>query len=282
MTSKRQKAKVVMQVRRHYRSRRYQIICLIFYSVFGLAVVGAAIAVFNGKAANVQDAASPELVQDTASNVNSPPYREINRTKKIDEDFPDAYPYQEIKPLPKTDYTSPFGQFPARTPAEKELEDMLRGPDEDIDLALANFLIAVDIPQFKDLRRSEYFDLLNTSIQNVKSEITLARMNPQLAGPLNKPENLAHAFAGGIVKQDFAYVEEFRNPFLSTKETAALYRNADNIFLAGLLRSGRGSCVSMPLLYTVIAERLNFPVYMVCVGKHIFCAVGAAGVPDEL
>ena len=50
-----------------------------------------------------------------------------------------------------------FGQFAPATDAERELEGMLRGKDDDIDLALANWLIAADIPQFADMPREAYF-----------------------------------------------------------------------------------------------------------------------------
>ena len=49
-----------------------------------------------------------------------------------------------------------------------------------------------------------------------------------------------------------------------------MYADADNIFLAGLLRTWRGSCVSMPLIYLVIGQRLDMPVHLVNLGKHYF------------
>jgi hypothetical protein len=46
-----------------------------------------------------------------------------------------------------------FGQFPPCTEVERELAKMLCGKDEDIDLALANWLIASDVPEFADMTR---------------------------------------------------------------------------------------------------------------------------------
>ena len=49
-----------------------------------------------------------------------------------------------------------------------------------------------------------------------------------------------------------------------------LYRNANNVFLAGLLCAlWRGTCVSIPL-YLVIGQRLGMPVHLVAIGKHYF------------
>src|SRR5882672_11344316 len=58
---------------------------------------------------------------------------------------------------------SPFGRFPPITDAERGLEKTLRGKDENIDLALANWLVAADVPQFADLTRESYFRELDAT-----------------------------------------------------------------------------------------------------------------------
>ena len=50
------------------------------------------------------------------------------------------------------------------------------------------------------------------------------------------------------------------------------YSNASNVFLHGLLSAQRqGTCVSMPVLYTAVARRLGYPVYLVMTKGHLFC-----------
>lgn len=166
---------------------------------------------------------------------------------------------------------SEFGQFPPRTEAERELEKMLRGKDEDIDLALANWLIAADIPQFADMTREWYFGELDVMVQRVRQQ--MARMegvaksrgqNP------NDPDTRCAIFCNAIIKLRFAYADEFRYENLTPAQMTRLYADAYNIFLPGLLRTRRGSCVSMPLIYLVIGQRLGMPVHLVTVGKHCF------------
>lgn len=51
-----------------------------------------------------------------------------------------------------------WDQFPSRTEADRELERILQGGS--IDLALVNWLVAADIPEFKDMTRDAYFKQL--------------------------------------------------------------------------------------------------------------------------
>jgi len=166
---------------------------------------------------------------------------------------------------------SRFGQFPPCTEAERELEKLLRGKDEEIDLALANWLVAADVPQFADMTRETYFKRLDALIQQVhqdmgrRQEVAKSRgKNP------NDPDTRCATFCGAMIKLGFAYREEFAQHDLTPPQMRGLYADANNTFLAGVLRTMRGSCVSMPLIYVVIGERLGLPVHLVHVGKHCF------------
>lgn len=172
---------------------------------------------------------------------------------------------------PALNAKSHFGQFPPSTDAERELEGMLRGKDEDIDLAIANWLIAADVPQFRDLNREAYFAQLDAMIVQVRAEtarmekVALSRgENPQ------SPKTRCAIFCNSIIKLRFAYTEEFREMNLTPEQMKLLHSDANNTFLAGLLRTRRGSCVSMPLIYLVIGQRVGMPVHLVTVGKHYF------------
>ncbi len=164
-----------------------------------------------------------------------------------------------------------FGQFPPYTEAERGLEKMLRGKDEDIDLALANWLIVADIPQFADLTREAYFAQLDAMTGQVRQDMARMQNNAKLRGKnLNSPDTRCGIFCNAIIKLKFAYCEEFAQHDLTLLQYKALYSDANNVFLAGLNRTRRGSCVSMPLIYMVIGQRLGFPVHLVHVGKHFF------------
>ena len=163
-----------------------------------------------------------------------------------------------------------LSQFLPDTDAERELEKMLRGKDEDIDLALANWLIAADIPEFHDLTRQAYFAQLEAMTEQVRGD--MARMQASGYGGTDPddPKTRCQRFCSAIIGLQFAYAEEFREENLMPAQMKALYADPDYISLAGLLRTRRGSCVSMPLIYLVIGQRLGMPVHLVVIGKHFF------------
>lgn len=163
-----------------------------------------------------------------------------------------------------------FGQFPPYTDAERELEKLLRGKNEDIDLALANWLIASDLPQFRDMSREEYFRLLDAMTDQVRQAMTVMQMTGSHGANPNDPDTRCYMFCSAIVGLQFAYREEFRSENITRAQEKALHGDANNTFLPGLLRTRRGSCVSMPLVYLVIGRRLGLPVHLVTVGKHYF------------
>ena len=45
----------------------------------------------------------------------------------------------------------------------------------------------------------------------------------------------------------------------------------ENQFLNGYLATKKGSCITMPMLHLVLADRLGWPVYPVLTPKHYFC-----------
>ena len=155
-----------------------------------------------------------------------------------------------------------LGEFPQITEAELQLENILHNEDGQIDLALANWLIAADVPQFQDMTHDDYFKQLDAMTEQVRRDIEM--MGPVVrsrGGDPDTPHAQCSIFCGAMIRQ---------RENLTPEESSALYRDANNIFLAGLLRTRRGSCVSMPLIYLVIGRRLGYPVHLVAVGKHYF------------
>jgi len=164
-----------------------------------------------------------------------------------------------------------FGLLAPSTSTERELEQLLVAKDEDIDLGLANWLVAADVPQFADLTRAAYFDKLDAMTQLVRQEMERRQATAKSRGRnRDAPETRCAAFCGAMIKLGFAYREAFAQHDLTPAQTRGLYADANNVFLAGLVRTMRGSCVSMPLIYVVIGQRLGLPVHLVQVGKHAF------------
>lgn len=163
-----------------------------------------------------------------------------------------------------------FGDFPPETRAEEELEAMLGLPESDIDLALANWLIVADLPPFEDMTREEYSTRIRRFTAHSRSVIQRAKEDPDFAGPIETPEQLCYIFCCSIISLGIEYNEEFKKRGQGAMDVREQYRDANNIFLPGLCRTGKGSCVTMPMLYLVIGQRFGFPVYMVTVGQHAF------------
>ncbi len=148
---------------------------------------------------------------------------------------------------------------------------MLRGRDEDIDLALANWLIVADMPQFANMSRESYFRQFDVVVEQVR--LDMARMEKVAISRgknLKDPDTRCSIFCNAIIKLGFSYAEQFREENLTPALMKGLYSDPNNILLAGLLRTRRGSCVSMPLIYVVVGQRLGMPVHLVVLGKHCF------------
>jgi hypothetical protein len=50
------------------------------------------------------------------------------------------------------------------------------------------------------------------------------------------------------------------------------FRRSQDLFIHGMVGSDNGgTCVSMPVLYTAVARRLGYPVFLVTAKEHVFC-----------
>ena len=107
-------------------------------------------------------------------------------------------------------------------------------------------------------------------IQPNGGNVNQAKVSLSRGKDLNDPDTRCSIFCNAIIKLQFAYTEEFRQHNLMPLQSQALQSNPNNTFLAGLLRTRQGSCVSMPLIYLVIGRRLRMPVHLVAIGKHYF------------
>ena len=147
---------------------------------------------------------------------------------------------------------------------------MLQAKDEDIDLALANWLIVAKILEFQNLTRENYFTQLDDMTKQVQQEMVKMQADGWPNADSDNPETRCRRFCSAIIGLHFDYAEQFREENLTPMQMEALYSNPDNLFLAGLLRTKQGTCVSMPLIYLVIGQRLGMPVHLVEIGKHYF------------
>jgi hypothetical protein len=162
-------------------------------------------------------------------------------------------------------------KFQSYTNIEQKLDKMVQGKDEDIDLALANWLVVADIPEFQNLTREDYFAQLDAMTEQVKQKMEKMKAVGWPNANSDDPQTRCQRFCSAMIRLHFEYNKEFQDATnLTPMVMKALYSNPDNIFLAGLLRTKQGTCVSMPLIYLVIGQRFNMPVHLVEIGKHYF------------
>lgn len=164
-----------------------------------------------------------------------------------------------------------FRQFPPLTSAERELDRLLSQPNTVLDLGLINWLVTADLPEFHDLAREDYFRRLDAMTEQVRQHMDrMQSVAVARSENLQTPKTRCGIFCNAMIQLGFGYSEEFRQEKITPQLMEALYADAHHISVAGLLRTRRGSCVSMPLIYLVIGQRLRMPVHLVTVGKHYF------------
>ena len=165
--------------------------------------------------------------------------------------------------------TERFSTLASSAGVESELEKLLEG--KEIDLALVNWLVAADIPEFHDMTRTAYLTELNAMTEQVRQDMAKMQKVAVARGESpNDPKTRCGIFCNAIIKLRFAYNEEFRQERVTPALIRSMYADPNNICLVGLLRTRRGSCVSMPMIYLVLGQRLGMPVHLVALGRHYF------------
>lgn len=130
--------------------------------------------------------------------------------------------------------------------AEKEIDKLLSTPEQDIDIGIAALTLAKEIYPELDIRAYS---------QKIDAMVAVARI---VANGSKDPNYRIRALNTFLYK--YAGIKyDMSDP------------NADklqNRFLNGILDTKMGSCVTMPILYLSIAQRLGYPVYPVSLPWH--------------
>lgn len=121
-------------------------------------------------------------------------------------------------------------------------------PENEIDIGIAALVLAKEV--FPELDVQEYSAKINTITSAVK---TLTRGSTD-------PDYRVRALNTHLYK-DFGMKYDLNDPYV---------KNLQNRYINGILDTKKGSCVSMPLLYLSVAQRLGYPVYPVSAPQHIF------------
>jgi len=136
-----------------------------------------------------------------------------------------------------------------KTLMEKELSNIIKLPDSEIDLFETLLLI------------SKHWDP-SLQTQSLRQEITnlIADVQNHLSGDAKTIiQSLRHAIH---TKAGYRYTEQV--------DTRGIPINKEELFLHGMLKTKRGYCMNLSLLYLILGQKLNLPLFGVPLPNHFF------------
>lgn len=129
-----------------------------------------------------------------------------------------------------------------------DIDDLLSLPEKKIDIGIAALTLAKEV--YPELDVAQYSAKLDQLVKGAKA-LTGSHTDPDYrVAALN-----TYLYKKVKIKYDLA-------------DPSA--RKLENRYLNGILDTKKGSCITMPLLYMAIAQRLGYPVYPVTTPDHFF------------
>lgn len=104
---------------------------------------------------------------------------------------------------------------------------------------------------YPDIKFQHYIDVIDSITRDVKSQVGISESPYIRIAYLNKAI--------------------YQNYGLEYDKTDFMGRNFENQILTSVLDRHRGVCTTMPLVYMLVAERLDYPVKAVRAPNHFFC-----------
>ena len=129
---------------------------------------------------------------------------------------------------------------------KKSLENFLHIKEKDIDIAEVALNLTKEIRPRLNIKK--YMAAINKMVFQIK----------HLMKGSNDPKSKIKVLNGYFHKM-FSY--DLGDPIVLKEK---------NRFLTGLIDSKKGSCITLPLLYVILAQRLGLPMYPVLAPSHIF------------
>lgn len=160
---------------------------------------------------------------------------------------------------------SSIGTESATPEGPNVLAVMLSTNENRIDIGRACLTIAKDV--YPSLRVAEYDGTLDRMAQRVSLLAQGASDPVKRIGLLN-----TFFFKAGWWNDSVVYTYD-----LDDLDA----RRLDNRYLNGILATRNGSCVTMSMLYLVVADRLDWPIAPVRAAKHVFCRYNAPGFDEN-
>ena len=134
------------------------------------------------------------------------------------------------------------------------IEDILKLPEEKINIGVASLILAKD-----------FYPDLNIDFFLYSFDYLAQRFN-KLFGQYDNPDDRVRAL------NTYFYKPGYWNDGITFgyDDEDLQVTKLGNRFINGYIATKKGSCITMPLLYVIIGERLGWPIYPVRSAKHFF------------
>jgi len=168
-------------------------------------------------------------------------------------------------------------QSGAALPPFSALLDLPPEKTADFDTATLDLLCGSGLPGTEDIEPASCLARLGAMAARVASETArnLPRFQANPAEYRNSEAFYKMGMLVTVVREDF---DTRYNPALISAPGDSFFSDASDVFIQGLLSDKKlGTCSSMPVLYTAVARRLGYPVFLVAAKGHLFCRWDGAG-----
>jgi regulator of sirC expression with transglutaminase-like and TPR domain len=134
------------------------------------------------------------------------------------------------------------------------IQDILNQPENEIDLGLAVLVLAKEA--YPSINVNRFLDILDYQARQIDYLLQGVEDSEARIGMMN-----TYLYKPGWWNDSLTFTYDINDLEAKAKE---------NQFLNGLISTRRGSCVTLPMLWMVLADRLGWPVHAVLSTKHYF------------
>lgn len=135
------------------------------------------------------------------------------------------------------------------------IQEIIELPESEIDIGLACLVLAKEV--YPEIEIDTYLRMLDIMAYNISI----------IAKGCKAPEARIGAINTYLYKN--GRWNDFQKFEYDLSDLPAVEKK--NNFINGYLDSKTGSCITMPMLYAILGQRLNYPIYIVDSPKHFFC-----------
>ena len=137
------------------------------------------------------------------------------------------------------------------TKIQEKIREIYSLDEREIDLA--KVLLWVSMNWRPALKKEDYYKTIDTLVARVREDFKNSLK------PARRVEILRNAIHKGF---RFRYTEQV--------DEQGLPLNSEELFLHGLLETRNGYCMTLSLIYLIVGEKLNLPLYGVALPNHFF------------